>query len=150
MSNQSGKVFFSLRTLWTAALILFALSCSRFGYDLPGNGADGSDNEGVDAVNESDRNEAFDGGDGWEGGAAEGDPDAMESLPTDFDGPYCGNGLAEDAEACDLSDLRGVNCSLIGFPSGSVVCTNDCHLDFSGCSSCGNGTIDGRIGRAHV
>ncbi len=57
----------------------------------------------------------------------------------------CGNGVRETSEACDGGDLGGFTCASLGFGSGSLACTADCHLDTSGCVStalCGNGIVE--------
>ena len=67
------------------------------------------------------------------------------SLPDPTGGdplPACGNGVAEDQEICDGPDLRGADCSSLGFASGAVQCTPDCTVDASNCTLCGNGSAD--------
>lgn len=66
----------------------------------------------------------------------------------------CGNGVldADMREACDGSDLGGVDCTKLGFPGGTLACTADCKLDVSGCTGAencndgldndGNGKVD--------
>jgi hypothetical protein len=54
-------------------------------------------------------------------------------------------GLAAD-EPCDGSDLRGRNCTILGFELGEISCLADCSgFDDSGCydPTCGDGTIEG-------
>jgi hypothetical protein len=57
----------------------------------------------------------------------------------------CGNGVRETGEACDGGDLGGFDCTSLGFTSGTLACTADCHLDGSQCvaaSVCGNGVLE--------
>jgi hypothetical protein len=49
--------------------------------------------------------------------------------------PVCGNGIAESGEACDTSDLRSKTCQVLGFTTGTLVCTAQCSLETSGCSN---------------
>jgi len=54
----------------------------------------------------------------------------------------CDNGVAEQGEACDGVDLRGVTCESLGLGGGTIACFDDCSgFDTSGCagmSECGN------------
>jgi len=58
--------------------------------------------------------------------------------------PNCGNGVYEptEGEKCDVLDLGGQSCSMFGCQGGTLVCTEWCTLDFSGCTgnqpTCGN------------
>ena len=57
----------------------------------------------------------------------------------------CGNGVLEDGEECDGSDLGGATCQSMGFTGGGELsCTASCTLDTSGCfgTTCGNGVAD--------
>jgi len=54
------------------------------------------------------------------------------------EGPTCGDDVAEGAEACDGTDLRGQNCTLLGYDNGELRCNADCTLDDSDCRVCGN------------
>jgi len=62
--------------------------------------------------------------------------------------PNCGNGVYEpgNGEECDLLDLGGQTCTTFGCQGGSLVCTDWCTLDYSGCTgsqpSCGNDTAE--------
>ncbi len=48
----------------------------------------------------------------------------------------CGNGVREENELCDGTDLGGVNCATLGLPAGVLACRSDCHrLDASACVS---------------
>ncbi|MEM9461028.1 MAG: hypothetical protein AAGF11_43085 [Myxococcota bacterium] len=51
------------------------------------------------------------------------------------------NGISE---VCDGADLGGKDCTTEGFASGTLACATDCSgLDVSGCSTCGDGMVDG-------
>ena len=45
----------------------------------------------------------------------------------------CGNGVAEEGEACDGADLGAGSCSSIGYGGGDIACTSDCAYDVSAC-----------------
>jgi hypothetical protein len=49
----------------------------------------------------------------------------------------CGNGVAEEGEACDGSDLGGYVCEDLGYAGGYLTCTKDCTFNESGCLDCG-------------
>ena len=58
---------------------------------------------------------------------------------------FCGNGAADDGEACDGTDLRDATCESLGRLPGVLGCTTDCMLDLSGCPpplTCGNGLAE--------
>jgi hypothetical protein len=57
----------------------------------------------------------------------------------------CGNGTRETGESCDGSDLGGFDCASVGFSTGTLACTVQCHFDTSQCVAaavCGNGTLE--------
>lgn len=61
----------------------------------------------------------------------------------------CGNGVAEDDEACDGADLGGQTCVSAGFASGEVACDASCALDTSACvpvEGSNNGNNNGNNG----
>ncbi len=58
----------------------------------------------------------------------------------------CGNGRAETGEQCDGRDLRGLDCNLLGFLSGRLLCSSACLLDLSHCGMCGNGILEPEFG----
>lgn len=45
----------------------------------------------------------------------------------------CGNGYKEVAEDCDQSDFGSKTCMSYGFVSGSLYCTEQCHVSVSNC-----------------
>jgi hypothetical protein len=48
--------------------------------------------------------------------------------------PVCGNGIAEEGEACDGAALGGEDCTSQGFDSGTLTCAADClAFDFAQC-----------------
>jgi len=52
----------------------------------------------------------------------------------------CDDGVLQpDHEACDGSDLAGNSCTSNGFTAGTIACGDDCQLDTSDCTRCGNG-----------
>ncbi len=57
----------------------------------------------------------------------------------------CGNGIIEEFEACDETNLGGVTCESLGFAGGTLGCRSDCQFDASQCVSpgCGDGIIAG-------
>lgn len=55
----------------------------------------------------------------------------------------CGDGIAQAAETCDGSDLKGATCLTEGFEGGSLVCSGECALVTTACTRrCGNATLD--------
>lgn len=60
--------------------------------------------------------------------------------------PVCGNGVLEDGERCEGSDLNGSSCQSMGFVGGQLRCNAArCVFDFSLCRriTCGDGLIEG-------
>lgn len=61
--------------------------------------------------------------------------------------PICGDGMAEEDEACDGDDLRGQTCPGLDFDGGVLGCLADCTaFDTSGCTVapfCGDGIVNG-------
>ncbi|MDO8511450.1 MAG: Ig-like domain-containing protein, partial [Nanoarchaeota archaeon] len=50
--------------------------------------------------------------------------------------PYCGDGVVNRfTEQCDITDLNGQTCSLIGYADGELRCTPQCTFDVSECVS---------------
>ncbi len=56
------------------------------------------------------------------------------------DGAICGDGVAEDEEACDGEDLRELTCASLGLSGAGLRCENDCRLSirYCGCERCDN------------
>lgn len=50
----------------------------------------------------------------------------------------CGDGVRQDGEFCDGSDLQSATCAALGFSGGSLACSTSCQFD---ASSCTGGTI---------
>lgn len=58
--------------------------------------------------------------------------------------PTCGNGLVEELESCDTTELSGVTCESWGFEGGTLSCTVACTFDTSAClGSCSSSCILG-------
>ncbi len=59
-------------------------------------------------------------------------------------GELCGNGIIDDGEDCDGTELGGMDCVALGLAGGTLAC-NGCSFDTSGCadSVCGDGIIGG-------
>lgn len=53
----------------------------------------------------------------------------------------CGDGAQEAPEECDGID--GVSCASYIGGDGNFSCGTDCRWDYSGCTRCGNGTLNG-------
>ena len=58
----------------------------------------------------------------------------------DEGGVCCGNGLIDDGEACDGSNIDST-CGDVGFYTGTLSCSN-CQLITTGCTNCGDGTVN--------
>jgi hypothetical protein len=62
--------------------------------------------------------------------------------------PTCGDGVANQLiEECDTFDLNGMNCQMLGYTGGSLLCDGSCSYDTSGCVGpglhiCGDGNVD--------
>ena len=56
--------------------------------------------------------------------------------------PNCGNGICDEGELCEATELAGQTCAnTVGLSDGQLSCT-DCQLDTSDCHDCGNGRIE--------
>ncbi|MCA9699568.1 MAG: hypothetical protein KC431_18725, partial [Myxococcales bacterium] len=60
--------------------------------------------------------------------------DTTDTTETDA-GPGCGNGVIEQGEACDGDNFAGNSCEQLGYAGGTLVCTDECTLDTSGCTT---------------
>ena len=59
------------------------------------------------------------------------DPDPTDGIDTPF---RCGNGVADAAEECDESDLKGTSCEGLGFGGGTLGCDlQTCRFDTDQC-----------------
>lgn len=47
--------------------------------------------------------------------------------------PFCGNGVIDGDDICDLDDLDGITCGSFGFGAGELACNGDCRFDFMDC-----------------
>jgi Domain of unknown function (DUF4215) len=61
---------------------------------------------------------------------------------------FCGDGMLEGTEDCDTTQFGGITCANnpampMGTPSGMPTCEADCDINFSGCTYCGDGMIQG-------
>ncbi len=57
---------------------------------------------------------------------------------------YCGDGILQDNEQCEGSNLNGKSCQDLGYSGGTLQCSN-CRFDTSGCyRSSGGGSSSGR------
>lgn len=87
-------------------------------------------------------------GDTTDASATAGDSDSSGGdSSSDSTGPAaeCGNGLVEDGEDCDGTDLADGTCTTEGFDGGELACTTRCTFDTAACTSftCGDGEING-------
>ena len=60
----------------------------------------------------------------------------LGSVCPDLPAEFCGDGIIQDGEACDRSELGGATCGGLGLGTGTVACTSDCTLDTSACVPC--------------
>lgn len=60
-------------------------------------------------------------------------------------GGYCGDGVRQDAEDCDGSDLDSLSCTSFGYhQAGALACRPNCTFDLAGCSErCGDQMVNG-------
>jgi len=73
--------------------------------------------------------------------------DCRESAAACVAASTCGNGLREEAEQCDGTDLGTATCSSNGFAAGTLKCNANCTFNFEACEPtvCGDGTADDGI-----
>jgi len=70
------------------------------------------------------------------------------SSCTPYVEPACNDGAIQPSrgEECDGSNLNGMNCTTLGFESGTLTCNSTCKFDTRQCRQfsefCGNGVID--------
>ena len=56
--------------------------------------------------------------------------------------PYCGNGIVDEHEDCDNSNLNSKSCEdLSGFIGGSLSCKSTCRFDTSKCVQCSSANL---------
>ncbi len=67
-------------------------------------------------------------------------PDACR---TDCRFAYCGDSVIDQGEVCDSDDLDQATCQSESFTKGEISCDDQCELDLSGCSTCGDDTAEG-------
>lgn len=55
----------------------------------------------------------------------------------------CGDGVLQEGEDCDASNVGSATCESLGFDSGRVICSSTCRYDTALCvKRCGNGVLD--------
>lgn len=81
-------------------------------------------------------------GENCDDGAANSDTEP-NACRTDCTLPSCGDGVVDDDEACEGSNLNGATCESEGHTAGLLACSSLCELDFSDCTTCGNGVAEG-------
>ncbi len=111
-------------------------------------GAEGSGDDGADSAGPG----AGSGGTGGTTPMPSADDDGTGDPgpgPTPDPAPFCGNGVAEEGEACDGTDIKtwefGPTCATEAGPGydGVLGCNDDCQLDTSLCTlSCGDGVVN--------
>jgi Beta-propeller repeat len=61
---------------------------------------------------------------------------------------YCGDGVVDSGEECEIGDLNGETCETLDFNDGTLSCNSSCQFDTSLCqvqlTFCGNGVVEGR------
>lgn len=61
--------------------------------------------------------------------------DSGVTLTVTVASPVCGNNIAEGGEQCDSGQLRGLNCSNLGFSGGALSCSSSCQFNVSACTT---------------
>lgn len=66
------------------------------------------------------------------------------TMPPPLPTPECGDGLLQEGEDCDASELGAATCQSLGFDTGRLVCNQaTCRYDTGLCvKRCGNGVLD--------
>ena len=125
--NSSGKAFFTVSPGGGNAFGIFSQSQGTF--------ASGQRMPAVDAVPS--------------GNPTTPTPSATSTpVPTSTgSSALCGNGVVDDGEDCDGSDLDGEDCDSQVGPgtdtcSGTLGCSSDCHFVFTGCSCACQSDLD--------
>lgn len=74
---------------------------------------------------------------------ARGDAGPLDA-PTDAPAPFCGDGVRNGTEDCEGTDVGSATCASLGmgFASGTLGCDASCRYLTTGCSRCGNGSVD--------
>ena len=70
----------------------------------------------------------------------------LGSICPDPPAESCGDGILQNGEACDGSDLGGVSCTDLGLGTGNVGCNSDCTLDTTACVPCTAGASTTCVG----
>jgi hypothetical protein len=126
-----------MRRIFTIIMALGLGGCADFDPDLSVDSMGPGTTQGTD--------------DGSTGGTDDGSTDDTGSDTGDGssgetgipDG--CGDGEAQGMEECDGLDLRGAECTAFASPAtgdysgGQLACNDDCTLDHSSCTYCGDG-----------
>jgi hypothetical protein len=69
---------------------------------------------------------------------SESSPETTDTTESDTttEGQLCGNGVIDDGEQCDGSNLGGFSCTDLGYPSGTLACDPvTCTYDATGCGT---------------
>lgn len=56
---------------------------------------------------------------------------------------HCGDLVKDTNETCEGVDLGSTTCVDLGYEKGTLLCSDECEFDESGCSTCGDGFISG-------
>lgn len=67
-----------------------------------------------------------------------GDPTTGETSSTTDAPPACGDGMIDNAEACDPGAPLPGDCGQHGFIDGMLACARDCQISTAGCGGCGD------------
>ncbi len=116
------------------------------GVDTTGVSASDTAGQSTGESTESDTEGLSTSGTSTASGSSTGEPGTSGSstMGGSTTGAMCGDGVAEEDEACDGDDLAGEDCVSQGFGAGELACADDCTFDTSACDPCGNDMIDGK------